>query len=66
MSLARLRLPFAHEHQLAPPSCPRCGERALIADATQYSDDARSIRHGWVCDGCNYEFKTEHQAAIAS
>ena len=65
MSFSRLRIPFAHERHLAPPSCPKCGERALIAESTEYST-AGLVRHVWVCDPCGNEFETAVRVSIAS
>lgn len=52
-----LELPYAHEQILGRPSCPRCGERLDVAEATKVSDLGH-VRHDWRCDGCTYEFGT--------
>jgi hypothetical protein len=50
-------LRFAHERYLGPPSCPKCGIRITAAEASEYVGDGR-ICHLWLCDDCDYDFRT--------
>jgi hypothetical protein len=48
---------FAHERYFGRPSCPKCGNLMMAPESSEClnGDD---IRHSWICDGCDYPFKT--------
>jgi len=50
-------LKFAHERYLGPPSCPKCGMRVTATESSEYIGDGR-ICHVWLCDDCDYDFRT--------
>lgn len=50
-------MPFAHESYLGRPSCPRCGEVTIAAEATTVSDTGQAHHH-WRCDACGHAFET--------
>jgi len=43
---------------LGRPACPRCGEMLFAAVATEFRGKGR-ICNSWVCDSCDYEFRTD-------
>jgi len=48
---------FCHERCLGPPCCPKCGILILAPESSQYVGYGR-VRHMWLCDDCDYEFRT--------
>jgi hypothetical protein len=48
---------FIHERCLGRPCCPKCGVLILAPEASAYLSDGR-IRHHWLCDDCDYDFRT--------
>jgi|RhiMetdeSRZDD1v2_1073273.scaffolds.fasta_scaffold169039_3 rubredoxin len=52
-----LPMPYEHERYLGRPSCPTCGEGAVVSEKSTYAETGR-IRHSWHCDGCGHEFDT--------
>ena len=48
---------FVHERRLGRPSCPKCGVRILAPETSAYIGDGR-IGHTWLCDVCDYNFRT--------
>jgi hypothetical protein len=48
---------YIHERYFGRPSCPKCGELLM---APEYSEclNRNDIRHGWICDKCDYGFQT--------
>ena len=50
-------LAFEFRSYLSNPSCPRCGNHLLAAEASEFLRDGH-IRHSWACDDCGQEFQT--------
>jgi hypothetical protein len=48
---------FVHERRLGRPSCPKCGVLILAPETSAYMSDGR-VRHTWLCDECDYDFRT--------
>ena len=44
-------LAFEFRRYLSNPSCPRCGNHLLAAEASEFLRDGH-IRHSWACEGC--------------
>ncbi len=55
-------LAFEFRRYLSGPSCPRCGESLLAAEASEFLSEGR-IRHFWACDGCGQAFHTAVEIA---
>jgi hypothetical protein len=49
-------LSFEHQHPLARPSCPRCGQLCLFPERIEY--DKGHVSNSWECEGCQARFKT--------
>ena len=50
-------LAFEFRRYLGGPSCPRCGDSLLAAEASQFISEGR-VRHFWTCDSCGSQFHT--------
>ena len=48
---------YIHERYFGRPSCPKCGELVIAPESSECLS-GHDIRHSWVCDGCDYRFKT--------
>ena len=48
---------YIHERYFGRPACPKCGELMMASESSQYLGRCK-VRHNWVCDGCDYQFKT--------
>jgi ribosomal protein L37AE/L43A len=48
---------YVHERYFGRPSCPKCGELMMAPESSEFLS-VYDIRHIWVCDGCDYQFKT--------
>jgi transposase-like protein len=42
---------------LSNPSCPRCGNHLVAAEASEFLRDGH-IRHSWACESCGHDFQT--------
>ena len=49
-------LSFEHQHPLARPSCPRCGQLCLFPERIRY-DNGR-VSNSWECESCDTMFET--------
>ncbi len=58
-------LAFEFPRYLGGPSCPRCGESLLTAEASEFLSEGR-VRHFWACDACGQEFHTAVALAAPS
>ncbi|MEA2953930.1 MAG: hypothetical protein QOF19_2046 [Alphaproteobacteria bacterium] len=50
-------LAFEFRRYLGVPSCPRCGQSLLTAEASEFISEGQ-VRHFWECDGCGQQFHT--------
>jgi transcription elongation factor Elf1 len=50
-------LAFEFRRYLSNPSCPRCGNHLVAAEASEYLREGH-IRHSWACESCGQEFQT--------
>jgi len=57
-------LAFEYRRYLGSPSCPRCGNYLVAAEASEFLSDGH-IRHSWACEGCGQEFQTAVSLAEA-
>ena len=55
-------LAFEFRRYLSSPSCPRCGNFMLAAEASEFLHDGH-IRHSWACESCGQEFQTKIEVA---
>lgn len=51
---------FLHERYFGRPSCPKCGEPAILPEHPEFSEcrGGNEIRNFWVCDNCDNRFAT--------
>ena len=56
-------LPFEFRRYLERPSCPRCGDTLLAAEASALIADGH-VRHSWSCDSCGHDFETAVQVSL--
>jgi ribosomal protein S27AE len=57
-------LAFEFRRYLSNPSCPRCGNHLVAAEASEYLHGGH-IRHSWACGSCGQEFQTSVTLAEA-
>ena len=50
-------LAFEFRRYLSNPSCPRCGNHLVAAEASEFLRDGH-IRHSWACESCGHDFQT--------
>ncbi len=50
-------LAFEFRRYFSGPSCPRCGDSLLAAEASEFLSEGR-VRHFWACDSCGQQFHT--------
>ena len=50
-------LAFEFRRYLSNPSCPRCGNHLVAAEASEFLRDGQ-IRHSWACESCGHDFQT--------
>jgi transcription elongation factor Elf1 len=50
-------LAFEFRRYLSNPSCPRCGNHLVAAEASEFLSDGH-IRHSWACESCGHDFQT--------
>ena len=55
-------LAFEFRRYLSNPSCPRCGDHMLAAEASALLRNGH-IRHSWACGSCGEEFQTSVELA---
>ncbi len=55
-------LAFEFRTYLSAPSCPRCGNHVMAAEASEFLPDGH-IRHSWACESCGEEFQTSVEIA---
>jgi transcription elongation factor Elf1 len=60
-----MQSPLAYECRgyLTRPSCPRCGEIQLAAEAALLIGRGH-VRNVWSCDGCGYAFESAVRLAV--
>jgi transcription elongation factor Elf1 len=54
---SEMPLAFEFRRYLSGPSCPRCGDLLLAAEASEFLSEGR-VRHFWACDACGQAFHT--------
>jgi transcription elongation factor Elf1 len=57
-------LAFEFRRYLGGPSCPRCGDSLLAAEASEFLSGGR-VRHFWSCDSCGQAFHTAVEVAAS-
>jgi transposase-like protein len=50
-------LAFEFRRYLSNPSCPRCGNHLVAAEASAFLAGGH-IRHSWECESCGEQFQT--------
>lgn len=50
-------LAFEFRRYFSGPSCPRCGNSLVAAEASEFLAEGK-VRHFWACDSCGEEFHT--------
>ena len=55
-------LAFEFRTYLSAPSCPRCGNHVMAAEASEFLRIGH-IRHSWACESCGEEFQTSVEVA---
>ncbi len=55
--LSQAPLAFEFRRYLSNPSCPRCGNHLVAAEASEFLREG-NIRHSWACESCGQEFQT--------
>ena len=48
---------YVHERYFGRPSCPKCGELLMAPESSECLNHDE-VCHSWICDECNYRFKT--------
>ncbi len=56
-------LDFEFRRYFGGPSCPRCGNSLLVAEASEFLSDGQ-VRHFWACESCGQEFHTAVKFAV--
>ena len=50
-------LAFEFRRYLSQPSCPRCGDHLVAAEASEFVRKGH-VRHSWECEACGEQFQT--------
>ena len=58
-------LAFEFRRYLSNPSCPRCGNHLVAAEASEFVPGGH-IRHSWACESCGHDFQTAVTLAEAT